>query len=188
MGAMALEVATASPLWSTFTARAELLGAAVMRTASEDTAVGLLRETASQFVCTASAARAFSRIAEHATHPAEHATHPAEHATQTTDGPAREVVAAGTFAVAESGSVAVNEARADRGMCFLAERLWLLVPVHENEPSIDEALMRLRELVQAGAPHPLLMSGPSRTADIERVLTVGVHGPRALVVIVIGHA
>ena len=181
MGAMALEVAAASPLWSAFTARAELLGAAVMRTASEDTAVGLLRETASQFVCTASAARAFSRIAEHATHTAEHATH-------TTDGPAREVVAAGTFAVAESGSVAVNEARADRGLCFLAERLWLLVPVHEIVPSIDEALLRMRELVQAGAPHPLLMSGPSRTADIERVLTVGVHGPRALVVIVIGHA
>ena len=181
MGAMALEVAATSPLWSAFTAKAELLGAAVMRTASEDTAVGLLRETASQFVCTASAARAFSRIAEHA-------THTAAQATQTTDGPASEVVAVGTFAVAESGSVAVNEARADRGMCFLAERLWLLVPVHEIVPSIDEALLRMRELVQAGAPHPLLMSGPSRTADIERVLTVGVHGPRALVVIVIGHA
>jgi L-lactate dehydrogenase complex protein LldG len=30
------------------------------------------------------------------------------------------------------------------------------------------------------------MSGPSRTADIERVLTIGVHGPKALVIVVIG--
>jgi L-lactate dehydrogenase complex protein LldG len=171
---MALEVGAASALWSAFTAKAELLGAAVMRTSSEDTAVGLLRETANEFVCTASVTRDFSRIADHA--------------TRAPDGPATEVVAAGKFAVAETGSVAVDEPRADRGLCFLAERLWLLVPESEIVPSIDAAMLRMRELVQAGAPHPLLMSGPSRTADIERVLTVGVHGPRALVVVVIGQA
>jgi L-lactate dehydrogenase complex protein LldG len=172
---MALDVAGPSALWSGFTAKAELLGAAVMRTASEATAVGLLRETANQFTCTASAARRFPRIAEHATATA-------------VDQPAREVVAAGEFAVAETGSVAVNEARADRGLCFLAERLWLLVPEAEIALNLDTAMLRMRDLVQAGAPHPLFMSGPSRTADIERVLTVGVHGPRALVIVVIGQA
>jgi L-lactate dehydrogenase complex protein LldG len=30
-----------------------------------------------------------------------------------------------------------------------------------------------------------LVTGPSRTADIERVLTIGVHGPRALHVVVL---
>ena len=172
---MAVDVAGASGLWSGFTAKAELLGAAVMRTASEASAVGLLRETASDFACTATAARRFPRLAEHATPAA-------------VDQPAREVVAAGEFAVAETGSVAVDEPRSDRGMCFLAERLWLLVPEGEIVPSIDAAMLRMRELVQRGSPHPLLMSGPSRTADIERVLTVGVHGPRAVVIVVVGQA
>jgi L-lactate dehydrogenase complex protein LldG len=170
---MALEVGAASALWSSFTAKAELLGAAVMRTASEDTAVGLLRETAGEFACTTSVARRFPRLAEHA--------------IRATDMPATEVVGAGEFAVAETGSVAVDEARGDRGMCFLAERLWLLVPEGEMVPNLDAAMLRMQELVQHGSPHPLLMSGPSRTADIERVLTVGVHGPRALVIVVIGH-
>jgi L-lactate dehydrogenase complex protein LldG len=43
-------------------------------------------------------------------------------------------------------------------------------------------------LVSGGARHPLLMSGPSRTADIERVLTIGVHGPRALAILVVGNS
>ena len=77
---MALEVGAASALWSSFTARAELLGAAVMRTSSEETAIGLLRETAREFACTESIARRFSRIAERG--------------TREFDGPATEVVAA----------------------------------------------------------------------------------------------
>jgi L-lactate dehydrogenase complex protein LldG len=169
---MALDLAGAGVLWSAFTAKAELLGAAVMRTSSEEAAVDLLRETSKEFTCTVSVARRFWRVAEQG--------------ARALDGPASEVVAAGEFAVAETGSVAINEPRDDRGRCFLAERLWLLVPEAEIVPSIDAALPRMRDLVRGGAPHPLLMSGPSRTADIERVLTVGVHGPRALVIVVLG--
>jgi L-lactate dehydrogenase complex protein LldG len=169
---MALDLAATSVLWSAFTAKAEMLGAAVMRASSEQAAVDLLREAGKEFACTTSVARRWWRVAEHGTH--------------TPDPSAPEVVAAGEFAVAETGSVAVNEQRDDRGRCFLAERLWLLVPEAEIVPSIDGAMQRMRDLVQHGAAHPLLMSGPSRTADIERVLTVGVHGPRALVIVVIG--
>ena len=83
--------------------------------------------------------------------------------------------------------MAVDEPRADRGQCFLAERLWLLVPQQEIVPTLDVAMQRIKVLVANGSPHPLLMSGPSRSADIERVITVGVHGPRAVLIMVVGH-
>ncbi len=160
-------------LWSVFTEKAELVGAVVMRTASEETAVALLRETAGGFVCTANAARWFPKLARRASR---------------RKGVAAEVVAAGEYAVAETGSIALNEPALDRGKCFLAERLWVLIAEREIVPTLDAGMDRMRDLVRAGSGHPLLMTGPSRTADIERVLTIGVHGPRALCVVVVGDA
>lgn len=93
--------------------------------------------------------------------------------------------AEGVFAVAETGSVAVALAREARGRALLAERLWLLVPAAELVPTLDVALERVSSLVRDGRPYVTLMTGPSRTADIERALTVGVHGPRELHVVLV---
>ena len=95
-------------------------------------------------------------------------------------------VADGLFAVAETGSVAVALPRAERGEALLADRLWLLVPVKDIVPTLDDALARIEALVRDGRPYVTLMTGPSRTADIERALTVGVHGPRELHVVLVG--
>jgi L-lactate dehydrogenase complex protein LldG len=159
-------------LWAAFTARAELVGAATVRVSSEDAAARLLGEAGTAVVATASAAVRFPR-----------ATAGLGHATSSEI--ATDVVAAAEFGVAETGSVALNEPRVDRGACFLAEHLWLLIPAAEIVPTLDAAMQRLGDLVRAGAHHPLLMTGPSRTADIERVLTVGVHGPRALTLVIV---
>jgi len=167
------EADTGTSLWSIFTQKAELDGAVVMRAASQETAGTLLRETAGSFICTTSAARRFPKLARRAAR---------------RKGLAAEVVAVGEYAVAETGSVAVNEPKEDRGKCFLAERLWILVTEPDIVPTLDIGMERMRDLVQGGARHPLLMTGPSRTADIERVLTIGVHGPRALCVVVVGDA
>ena len=171
---MATSVADGVSLWSRFTAKAELIGAAVMRTSSDEAAAELLREATSGFAYTRSLAERYPIVAS--------AGHVATH------DPATEVVSIARFAVAETGSVALDEPRDDRGACFLAQRLWLLVPEPHILGSLDEAMPRMRDLVQQGAHHPLLMTGPSRTADIERTLTVGVHGPRALVIVVVGGA
>jgi len=92
----------------------------------------------------------------------------------------------GVFAVAETGSVAVALPRAERGEALLSDRLWLLVPGSDLVPTLDDALARIEALVRDGRPYVTLMTGPSRTADIERALTVGVHGPRELHVVLVG--
>jgi L-lactate dehydrogenase complex protein LldG len=95
-------------------------------------------------------------------------------------------VADGLFAVAETGSVALSLPRDERGQALLADRLWLLVPATEIVATLDDALARIEALVRAGHGYVTLMTGPSRTADIERALTVGVHGPGELHVVVVG--
>ena len=59
------------------------------------------------------------------------------------------------------------------------------VPAESIVPTLDEGLERLQALIQKGAHHPQLVTGPSRTADIERVLTIGVHGPRELSILIL---
>jgi L-lactate dehydrogenase complex protein LldG len=92
----------------------------------------------------------------------------------------------GLFAVVETGSVAVALPRAERGEALLSDRLWVLVPTSELVPTLEDALARIDGLVREGRPYVTLMTGPSRTADIERALTVGVHGPRELHVVLVG--
>jgi L-lactate dehydrogenase complex protein LldG len=140
-----------------------------MRASSSESAAALLVENTSGFVCARSVDARFPAVAAR--------SDPDSHS---------EVVAAAEFAVVETGSVAINESADDRGKCFLAERLWLLVAHDALVPDLDASLQRMGQLIRDGARHPLLMSGPSRTADIERVLTIGVHGPRALAIVVVG--
>jgi L-lactate dehydrogenase complex protein LldG len=96
-----------------------------------------------------------------------------------------EVVGDAAFAVAETGSVLVCGSNADRSQALLADRLCLVVRADQIVANLDEALVRAGELIAQGHRYLTFMSGPSRTADIERTLTIGVHGPSALRVIVV---
>jgi L-lactate dehydrogenase complex protein LldG len=99
---------------------------------------------------------------------------------------AGEAMAKAELAIAETGSLLVYASNADRRAMFLAQRLWLLVQHEHIVPSLDLALDRVADLIHSGQPYVTLMSGPSRTADIERVLTIGVHGPAELTIVIVG--
>ncbi len=58
-----------------------------------------------------------------------------------------------------------------------------LLPSDRILPSLADVLPRLDP---RSAPYIAFVTGPSRTADIERVLTIGAHGPSRLVVVVHG--
>ncbi|MFN8533656.1 MAG: LUD domain-containing protein [Dehalococcoidia bacterium] len=96
-----------------------------------------------------------------------------------------DVVALGEFGVAETGSVLLAEDTHDRATCLLAERLWLLLRKEQIVASLDEALEDAKTLIAAGTRHLTFVSGPSRTGDIERVLTMGAHGPRELRIVLL---
>jgi L-lactate dehydrogenase complex protein LldG len=100
---------------------------------------------------------------------------------------ADDVVYRADLAVAETGSLLVCLPNEERARAFLAERLRLQVRSADIVASLDQALQHLHTSITSQANrYATFMSGPSRTADIERTLTIGVHGPRALVIEVIG--
>jgi L-lactate dehydrogenase complex protein LldG len=89
------------------------------------------------------------------------------------------------LAVAETGSVLLVEPTlADRSVSMLTLSLAVVCPFRALVASLDDAAEELRRIaLEPGASFATLVTGPSRTADIERVLTVGVQGPGVVVVV-----
>jgi L-lactate dehydrogenase complex protein LldG len=85
----------------------------------------------------------------------------------------------GRLAVAETGSVLLSEPTLeDRSIGMLTLAHAIICPTAALVASLDDAAPVIRELSLAtGGAFSTLVTGPSRTADIERVLTVGVQGP-----------
>ena len=164
-----MSVATKAELWERFSTKAEALGATVQRVSDTSAVAELLTQAAVSPAFTQGLAEALPRVA-----------------TGAGSASAADVAARGLFAVAETGSILVSENNRDRGACFLAERLWLIVAADQIVATLDEAFERLGRLIGAGERYLVFMSGPSRSADIERTLTIGVHGPRALTIVVVG--
>lgn len=87
-------------------------------------------------------------------------------------------------AVAETGSLLLAGAEpGDRLVWLLPPRCVLLVRTADVLPSLDDAMTWLQRHRTVGAA--TLVTGPSRTSDVERVLTIGVQGPREVVVVVV---
>ncbi len=85
-----------------------------------------------------------------------------------------------TLAVAETGSLLLIEpAPVDRAVSLLTQHL--IVAVAEAD-IVDDLADGFRWLAQQprAAAYATFVSGPSRTADIERSLTIGVQGPSRL--------
>lgn len=87
-------------------------------------------------------------------------------------------------AIVESGSVILHENRLNqRSVSLMTQSLIVLCPSDELYPSLDDAARILRDISADGSSYATFVSGPSRTADIERQLTIGVQGPGALYVV-----
>jgi len=85
-----------------------------------------------------------------------------------------------TLAIAETGSVMLAEiSLADRAVGLLTIANIVVVRSGDMVPSLVEAANAMRDvsLRSNGSRYGSFVTGPSRTADIEMSLTVGVQGP-----------
>lgn len=88
------------------------------------------------------------------------------------------------LAIAETGSVLLVEPDvADRSVSLMTQRLVVLCSERDLVRSLDDAASVLREIAASGRSYSTFVTGPSRTADIERELAVGVQGPGELHVV-----
>jgi L-lactate dehydrogenase complex protein LldG len=192
-------VTPAPPAWGTdrmtaalddllegFRLRAEPLGARVERAASPAAAVPFLAELAASWNATeavvAEGVAAASGLAD-ALGAAGLALRAAGTPDETRDAPLG--VSFGELALAETGSVLLAESSlADRAIGMLAAGHLMVVPTGALVPGLDEAAPALRAAaLRPGGGYATLVTGPSRTADIERVLTVGVQGPARVAIL-----
>jgi len=91
------------------------------------------------------------------------------------------------WGIAETGTLVLESAREQHRLASLLVPLHVaLLPVARLVGTLGDALSVLQ--TPAGAPTSrtiTFVTGPSRTADIELELVVGVHGPRQLLVLLV---
>ncbi len=86
-------------------------------------------------------------------------------------------------AIAETGTLLLDSSRERHRLVSLVPPVHIaLVDASQIVQTLGEALALLREPDQV-SPIVTLVTGPSRTADIELTLAIGVHGPQELYVV-----
>ena len=94
------------------------------------------------------------------------------------------------FLLAESGTIVVTAgSQASRQISLLPSIHLVVATVDQIYPNMADLFLNLQKKYGDNLPGSALtfITGPSRTADIEKVLIKGVHGPMRLLVIVLGH-
>jgi len=90
--------------------------------------------------------------------------------------------------VAQTGSILVaSDSCGGRALSILPHAHVVIATVDQVVPVLADALALVREHHAGGLPSMLsFITGPSRTGDIERILVLGAHGPKELIVILVG--
>lgn len=96
-------------------------------------------------------------------------------------------VTAVDFLVACTGSIVLSTATAG------GRRLSVLPPFHIAVATMDQLVISLDEALQVyiqraecdRSSYAAIITGPSRTSDIEKILVLGAHGPKRLAVVVV---
>jgi L-lactate dehydrogenase complex protein LldG len=88
------------------------------------------------------------------------------------------------WALADTGTLAQDAT--DPRLRLVSTLVETHVALFRRETLLPDLGALLARVDPRRARYLACVTGPSRTADIERVLTIGVHGPRKLVVVAVG--
>jgi L-lactate dehydrogenase complex protein LldG len=90
--------------------------------------------------------------------------------------------------IAQTGSIVISTLSAgDRALSVLPPTHLVIARREQLVPDLAAALVLLRTRYDRRWPSALsVITGPSRTADIEKILVMGAHGPKRLAVYVAG--
>jgi len=90
------------------------------------------------------------------------------------------------FGIAETGTLVLNsdseETRLSTMLCEIHVAILKESKIRETASSMAD---ELNEMVKHPSSYTAFITGASRTADIERVLALGVHGPLELVILLV---
>ncbi len=86
------------------------------------------------------------------------------------------------FLIARFGSIMVSSKQASgRRMNVFPESHIVVARTHQIVPEIKDAIIGIQKKYEGKLPSMMsLITGPSRTADIEKTLVMGAHGPKEL--------
>jgi L-lactate dehydrogenase complex protein LldG len=85
------------------------------------------------------------------------------------------------FGIAETGTLVIDSSSEERRLATMISEIHVAVlPKSRIRSTALELEAELREMMGAAPSYCAFITGASRTADIERVLALGVHGPLEL--------
>ncbi|MCM0082653.1 lactate utilization protein [Geomonas sp. Red32] len=87
------------------------------------------------------------------------------------------------FALADTGSLVQDQSAIEQRLVSSLPEIH--VAIAATGSILDGKIELFKRLNPTNSRYIAFITGPSRTADIERVLTIGVHGPQRLVILFI---
>jgi len=90
------------------------------------------------------------------------------------------------FLIAETGSALVSSAQKGGRKMFIFPPIHVIIASkNQMVDTLEDAYRAISEKYTENLPSQLLLiTGPSRTADIEKTLTLGAHGPKELHILI----
>jgi L-lactate dehydrogenase complex protein LldG len=93
------------------------------------------------------------------------------------------------FGIAETGTLVIaSDSEELRLATMISEIHVAVLPVSRIRDSAEDLAAELRVRMASAPNYLAFITGASRTADIERVLAIGVHGPLELHIVLLGDA